>query len=150
LFTLESMVKTVFGLKRRNKSKQRVRTEVFALRDSLCRLIPNWLRCADKADSHSYHACHIFKFSFSPFERIFLLKKLKKKFNLILPPFCRCVCPVFPHSYFGNALPGFTKYGVNMSLQPLAKFVGRGGVQGRQMALKYFFYLRIVFSPLLN
>ena len=110
--------------------------------------------CADKADSHSYHACHIFKFSFSPFERIFLLKKSKKKkkYNLILPPSCRCVCPVFPHSYFGNALPGFTKYGVNMSLQPLAKFVGRGGGGARETNGPQIFFLPkySFFFPLLN
>jgi hypothetical protein len=70
-----------------------------------------------------------------------------KIYSLILPPFYRCVCPVSP-SYFGNALPGFTKYGVNItSLQPLAKLVGKGGLQGRQMAHKYFFCLSIYFFP---
>jgi len=96
LFTLESMVKTAFGLKRWNKSKHRVQTELFALWDSLlCRLIPNWLRCADKAASLSSHACDIFKFSFSPFERNFFSSK-SKKYNLILPTFYPCVCPVSP------------------------------------------------------
>jgi len=40
-----------------------------------------------------------------------------------------------------------------MSLQPLAKLLvrererGSGGVQGRQMVLRYFLYLGIVFFP---
>lgn len=147
LFTLESMVKTVFGLKRWNKSKQRIQTELFALWDSLRRLIPDWLRCADKAASPSSHACDILSFPSLPLNGFFCRKS--KKYNLILPPFYRCVCPVFPFLLW-KCLTGFyeiwCKHRIIAAIGEACGDWGGGvGVQGRQMALKYFFNLSIVF-----
>lgn len=72
-----------------------------------------------------------------------------KKYNLILPPFYRCVCPVFPFLLW-KCLTGFyeiwCKHRIIAAIGEACGDWGGGvGVQGRQMALKYFFNLSIVF-----
>ena len=85
--------------------------------------------CADKADSHSYHACHIFKFSFSPFERIFLLKKSKKKKKIqsyITTLLSLCVSG-FPPFLLWKCLTGFYEIWCKHVIAAIGEVCGERG-----------------------